>query len=55
MPGAEQRARRAATSAAGARWQVMLRRAYLALAQTRTPQYASVQCRLHWKTWSSCR
>jgi len=42
-------------AAAGARWQVSLRRVYLRLAQASTPQYQNIQCHLHWKAWSSCR
>jgi hypothetical protein len=40
---------------AATRWQAMLHRASLLLAQKSAPEYLSAQCRMHWKAWSHCR
>jgi hypothetical protein len=38
--------------AAAARWHASVMRAYLRLAGRSVGDYAHIQCRVHWKTWS---
>lgn len=42
-------------AAAAARWHASVWRAYLRLAERSAADYALIQCRLHWKAWSTYR
>jgi len=55
MRRAESAPRRGSHLAAATRWHISVRRAYLKLAERGAADYALIQCRMHWKTWSTYR